>query len=149
MSQKCEKEQDSLISVCTSGYETLKTDTQNSESSEKEPNSLTSFVDNDKIETQTSECTKEHDSLTSIGESSGYDSFRYRADEQEEGDGFAEENFWKYTEVGECIQEYDSEIPVSRCWRSSAETIIGKCFIFITYLRFAFKSRDLAMSFIS
>lgn len=108
------KEQDSLISVCTSGYETLKT----SDTSEKEPHSLTSL--NVEEESKASE-GKEHDSLTSIGESSGYDSFRYKDGDDE---AFAEDIF-RRSFSKERTREYE-EVPLVRSWRARAESIIGK-----------------------
>lgn len=113
------KEQDSLIS-CTSGYET-----KTSYSSENQPHSLTSLNEQDetKIE-QTSEVLneiKEHDSLTSLGESSGYESFKYK--EGEDSEGFAEELFRK-SFVRREIKEQQGE-PLIKNWRASAESVIG------------------------
>ncbi|KAJ8711841.1 hypothetical protein PYW08_008795 [Mythimna loreyi] len=116
------KEQDSLIS-CTSGYET-----KTSDSSEKEQHSLTSL--NEQMNEQESEVKTEmvnegkeqHDSLTSTGESSGYESFKIYKDV--EGDeGFAEELFRRSFAKQE--REYEGEVPVIRSWRASAESIIG------------------------
>ncbi|XP_075984477.1 FHIP family protein GJ17503-like isoform X2 [Anticarsia gemmatalis] len=113
------KEQDSLIS-CTSGYET-----KTSDSSENQPHSLTSLNEQDEAKNeQTSEVLnegKEHDSLTSLGESSGYESFRYK--EGEDSEGFAEEVFRKSLGKREA-REFDGE-PLVRNWRASAESIIG------------------------
>ncbi|KAI5645824.1 retinoic acid induced 16-like protein domain-containing protein [Phthorimaea operculella] len=119
------KEQDSLISLWTGGYDTQKT----SDSSEKEQLSLTSLnetVDADKTNDALEGNGKEHDSLTSIGESSGYDSFRYKAEEGEEGEGFAEESFRRSFSKGatERARHYHSELP-ARSWRAQPETIIG------------------------
>lgn len=112
--QSTGREQDSLVSVCTSGYDTLKT----SETSEKEPHSLTSLN-----EEKTGE-GKEHDSLTSFGESSGYDSLRFRNEDNEDSDIYAEESFLKsFVKVPSSV--VDEEVPV-RSWRVSAESIIGK-----------------------
>ncbi|CAH0731765.1 unnamed protein product, partial [Brenthis ino] len=189
------REQDSLVSLCTSGYNTLKT----SDTSEKEPHSLNSLnelvenkvseknstgdeckineydaiksdsekehhslgslsdVDHSKVlETQCKENdknktsdekelsssflndvsnkeqnevneTKDHDSLTSIGGSSEYDSFRYRLDDNED-EGFAEDsfrkNFAKNDVSSRDVREYD-EVSTIRNWRASAESIIG------------------------
>lgn len=121
------KEQDSLISVCTSGYETLKT----SDTSEKGPPSLTSLNENGEIDKGTNEHQNgdsKHDSLTSIGESSGYDSFRYKTEEGEDSEAFAEESFRRNIGKPERGREYD-EVPLVRSWRSSAEYIIGKVLI--------------------
>ncbi|XP_049885579.1 FHIP family protein GJ17503 isoform X2 [Pectinophora gossypiella] len=119
------KEQDSLISVCTSGYDTLKT----SDTSEKEPLSLTSLNDNVDNENKTCESQdsngKEHDSLTSIGESSGYDSFRYKTEESDENEAFAEDSFRQSVTKTEQVREYNGEMPLIRSWRASAESIIG------------------------
>lgn len=164
----------SLVSICTSGYNTLKTsDTSEKEQhslsslneenkekiikandetksdSEKEQNSLSSLIEIcDKVETpcrskvygkelnltflnDVVRCENEHDSLTSIGESSGYDSFRYRLEDNDD-EGFAEETFRKrflknghsHSEDG---KEYD-EVSGLRNWRVSAESIIGELF---------------------
>lgn len=117
------KEQDSLVSLSTSGYCTLK----NSDTSEKEPHSLNSLVE--VVETgkeATQQCTSDskHDSLTSIGESSGYDSL-YRVEDNED-EGFAEESFRKSfvkADVGEC-----DDVPCIN-WRASADTLIGEYLI--------------------
>ncbi|XP_072933245.1 FHIP family protein AGAP011705-like isoform X2 [Epargyreus clarus] len=112
--QSSGREQDSLVSVCTSGYDTLKT----SETSEKEPHSLTSLN-----EEKTGE-SKEHDSLNSFGESSGYDSLRFRNEDNEDSDTYAEESFWKsFVKVPPSVM--DDEAPSVRSWRVSAESIIG------------------------
>ncbi|CAH2095477.1 unnamed protein product [Euphydryas editha] len=116
------REQDSLVSVCTSGYDTLKT----SDTSEKEPHSLNSLnevAENSKVIEQQCNETKDSDSLTSFGESSGYDSFKYRVDENED-DGFAEDSFRKSFVKSTDTRMYD-EVPSVRNWRVSAETIIG------------------------
>ncbi|XP_026332235.1 UPF0518 protein GF15501 isoform X3 [Hyposmocoma kahamanoa] len=117
------KEQDSLISVCTSGYDTLKT----SDTSEKEPSSLTSLNENGETEKGTNDhqnSDSKHDSLTSVGESSGYDSFRYKTEEGEDSEAFAEEAFKRSIGKPERAREYD-EVPLVRSWRASAESIIG------------------------
>lgn len=119
--QNAGKEQDSLISVCTSGYETRKT----SDTSEKEPPSLTSLQENGETDKGTNEhqnSDSKHDSLTSIGESSDYCGFRYKT---EEGEDFAEEAFKRSITKPERVREYD-EVPLVRSWRASAESIIGK-----------------------
>lgn len=108
---KSEKEQDS-------GYETLKSDAPNSDSSEKEMHSLSSLVDIDKIDSK-------HNSLTSCGESSGYESFKYRGEEVEEVEGYVEDNFWKCTSKGHAIRVFDGFIPPTRMWKDGAENIIG------------------------
>lgn len=118
------KELDSLISVCTSGYETRKT----SDTSEKEPSSLTSLNENGETEKGTNEhqnSDSKHDSLTSIGESSGYDSFKYKAEDREDSEALAEEAFKRSIGKPERLGEYD-EVPLVRSWRASAESIIGK-----------------------
>ncbi|KAJ2954859.1 hypothetical protein O0L34_g3177 [Tuta absoluta] len=118
------KEQDSLISLWTGGYDTQKT----SDTSEKEQLSLTSFneTDADKTNDALDGNGKEHDSLTSIGESSGYDSFRYKAEEGDESEGFAEDSFRR--SFSKCAPErprpYHTEVP-PRNWRAQPETIIG------------------------
>lgn len=66
-----------------------------------------------------------HDSLTSLGESSGYDSFRYKTEEGEDSEAFAEESFKRNVGKPERVREYD-EVPLIRSWRASAESIIGK-----------------------
>ncbi|XP_045503869.1 FHIP family protein AGAP011705 isoform X1 [Colias croceus] len=110
--------EDSLVSICTSGYETFKT----SDTSEKE-HSLNSLVEEKEEEKEIGlekeEGIKEHDSLTSFGESSGYDSFKYR----EECEGFAEDSFRKSFDKGG-DDGSDCEVPV-RSWRINVETIIG------------------------
>ncbi|CAK1545484.1 unnamed protein product [Leptosia nina] len=102
---------DSLVSICTSGYETLKT-SEKSDSSEKEHslNSLTEEKDE-----------KEHDSLNSFGESSGYDSFLNKEDPDE---GFAEDSFRKSfeKELEDIIDRCDAPV---RSWRVNADTLIG------------------------
>ncbi|CAH0596429.1 unnamed protein product [Chrysodeixis includens] len=114
------KEQDSLIS-CTSGYET-----KTSDSSEKEQHSLTSLNESElkseqqEVNEQQNE-GKEHDSLTSTGESSGYESFKYK--EVDGDEGFAEELFRRSFAKRE--REFDGEVPLIRSWRASAESIIG------------------------
>ncbi|XP_059051686.1 FHIP family protein AGAP011705-like [Achroia grisella] len=115
------KEPDSLIS-CTSGYDTLKT----SDTSEKEQHSLTSLVENieEKPCEQVSE-VKDHDSLTSVGESSGYESFRYRLEESEENEGYAEESFRKIFSKSMNDESYEAEMSPVKSWNSSAESIIG------------------------
>lgn len=115
------KEQDSLIS-CTSGYDTLKT----SDTSEKEQHSLTSLVEiiEEKSTEQVTE-EKDHDSLTSIGESSDYESFRYRLEESEDNEEFAEESFKKIFSKSENNVTYESEVPSVKSWKTSAESIIG------------------------
>ncbi|XP_068619966.1 FHIP family protein GH13096-like isoform X2 [Battus philenor] len=131
-SQIAGKEQDSLISVCTSGYDTLKT----SGTPDKEPHSLTSLEETESpkneqnIEQQnvndhhTSEI-KDHDSLTSIGECNGYESFKFRIEESEDGESFAEDSFRKSFTKERNGKEYDMEAASYRCWRASAESIIG------------------------
>lgn len=110
------KEQDSLIS-CTSGYET-----KTSDSSEKEQHSLTSLNEQEsEVKTELNE-VKEHDSLTSTGESSGYESFKYKEGEGDEG--FAEELF-RRSFVKKEDNGYEGEVPLIRSWRASAESIIG------------------------
>ncbi|XP_022815359.1 UPF0518 protein GF15501-like isoform X1 [Spodoptera litura] len=110
------KEQDSLIS-CTSGYET-----KTSDSSEKEQHSLTSLNEQEnEVKTELNEL-KEHDSLTSTGESSGYESFKYKEGEGDEG--FAEELF-RRSFVKKEDNGYEGEVPLIRSWRASAESIIG------------------------
>lgn len=173
--------QDSLVSLCTSGYNTLKTsDTSEKEQhslsslneetkilekqikvndemksdSDKEQNSLSSLneiCDNTKIETQCRSKTEgkelnltfltdvsskfdndNHDSLTSVGESSGYDSFRYRLEDNED-EGYAEDSFRKQFLKSNLIQDvkdYD-EVSGLRSWRVSAESIIGIIFILV------------------
>uniref|UniRef100_A0A2A4K0J7 FHF complex subunit HOOK-interacting protein C-terminal domain-containing protein n=1 Tax=Heliothis virescens TaxID=7102 RepID=A0A2A4K0J7_HELVI len=109
------KEQDSLIS-CTSGYET-----KTSDSSEKEQHSLTSLNEQEtEVKTEQPSEGKEHDSLTSTGESSGYESFKYK----DVDEGFAEELFIK-SFVKRDAREYEGEVPLIRSWRASAESIIG------------------------
>lgn len=118
------REQDSLVSVCTSGYDTLKT----SDTSEKEPHSLNSLnevAESSKVMEQQCNETKDSDSLTSFGESSGYDSFKYRVDDNED-DGFAEDSFRKSFIVKNSDTTMYDEIPSVRNWRVSAESIIGK-----------------------
>ncbi|KOB78621.1 Uncharacterized protein OBRU01_02111, partial [Operophtera brumata] len=98
------KEQDSLISVCTSEYDTLKT----SDTSEKEQHSLTSLTD--VVETDVKvEVNGNHDSLISIGDSSDYESFKNY------DDVFAEDMFRKRIERVEETREYE-EMAV-RSWR--------------------------------
>lgn len=200
------REQDSLVSLCTSGYNTLKT----SDTSEKEPHSLNSLnelaenkvseknstddecktneydatkSDSEKehhslgslsevyskvLETQCKENdtnkaseekelsssflnevnkeqneaneTKDHDSLTSIGESSEYDSARYRFDDNED-EGFAEDSFRKNFAKNDVslrdVREYD-EVSAIRNWRASAESIIGEYFLFFFFLKSVF-----------
>lgn len=131
------KEQDSIISVCTSGYGTLK----NSDTSEKEPPSLTSLNEAEgDSKTATSEHTsdaKQHDSLTSIGESSDYDSFKYKADDVDSSEVFAEDSFRKCFGKTEGVREYENEVPLVRSWRASAESIIGEYIKFrLIYCRF-------------
>ncbi|XP_039759985.1 UPF0518 protein GJ17503 isoform X2 [Pararge aegeria] len=117
------REQDSLVSLSTSGYDTLK----NSDTSEKEPHSLNSLnevAESHKVADQQCETndSKDHDSLTSFGESSGYDSFRYRVDDNED-EGFAEESFRK-SFVKCCDVRNDDEVP-SVNWRASADSMIS------------------------
>ncbi|XP_034836130.1 FHIP family protein GJ17503-like isoform X1 [Maniola hyperantus] len=119
----CSREQDSLVSLSTSGYGTLK----NSDTSEKEPHSLNSLnevAETSKVVDQQCESndSKDHDSLTSIGESSGYDSFRYRMDGDED-EGFAEESFRKSVVKCSDVRDYDDAPAVN--WRASAGTLIG------------------------
>ncbi|KAL0868371.1 hypothetical protein ABMA27_007888 [Loxostege sticticalis] len=109
------KEQDSLIS-CTSGYDTLKT----SDTSDKEPHSLTSLLEQE-TEKANQMDEKEGDCL-SVGESSDYESFRYKEDNEDEG--FAEESFRKCFDKDNAV-EFDGEVPLVRSWRASAESIIG------------------------
>ncbi|XP_060805971.1 FHIP family protein GJ17503 isoform X2 [Amyelois transitella] len=125
------KEMDSLVS-CTSGYDTLKT----SDTSEKEQHSLTSLSehvevknDNDNTSNKSVSFEEKHSdtsvkndnvSETSLGESD-YESFRFKEFEDE---GFAEESFMKSIE-DEKVQEFESEVPLARNWRASAESIIG------------------------
>ncbi|KAJ0172140.1 hypothetical protein K1T71_012113 [Dendrolimus kikuchii] len=111
--------EDSLISICTSEYDTLKT----SESSEKEQHSLTSLTENVEPEMKIADNenqtdTKEHDSLISVGDSSDYESFKYKDDE----DGYAEDLFRK-SFVHDEICEGESEMP--RSWKATAESIVG------------------------
>ncbi|CAB3233314.1 unnamed protein product [Arctia plantaginis] len=117
--QTLTKEQDSLIS-CTSGYET-----KTSDSSENQPHSLTSLNEQDEAKNEpVSEVLnegKEHDSLTSLGESSGYESIKYK--EGEDSEGFAEELFIKSVRKKE-VTEYNGE-PLARNWRASAESSVG------------------------
>ncbi|XP_045454423.1 FHIP family protein GH13096-like [Melitaea cinxia] len=117
------REQDSLVSVCTSGYDTLKT----SDTSEKEPHSLNSLnevAESSKVMEQQCNETKDSDSLTSFGESSGYDSFKYRVDDNED-DGFAEDSFRKSFVIKNSDTTMYDEVPSVRNWRVSAESIIG------------------------
>ncbi|RVE49313.1 hypothetical protein evm_006026 [Chilo suppressalis] len=109
------KEQDSLIS-CTSGYDTLK----NSDTSDKEPHSLTSLLEQETEKVNAD--LKEQDSV-SLGESSDYESFRYKEDNDEEN--FAEDVFTKSVDRVENPVEYDGEVTLVRSWRASAESIIG------------------------
>ncbi|XP_052744395.1 FHIP family protein AAEL005291 isoform X2 [Bicyclus anynana] len=118
------REQDSLVSLSTSGYGTLK----NSDTSDKEPHSLNSLIevtDGNKEVNQQCDAndSKEHDSLTSIGESSGYDSFLFcRADDAED-EGFAEASFMK--SFVKCCDDRDcDEAPVVN-WRASADSLIS------------------------
>ncbi|CAK1594025.1 unnamed protein product [Parnassius mnemosyne] len=139
------KEQDSLISVCTSGYDTLKT----SGTPDKEPHSLTSLLeetestknvneqqnvndqqnvsDQQNCNDQQNSEGKDHDSLNSVEESSGYDSFKFRMEENEEGESYAEESFRKSFTKEKSGSEglYEGETVSIRCWRASAESIIG------------------------
>ncbi|XP_063832443.1 FHIP family protein GH13096 isoform X1 [Ostrinia nubilalis] len=108
------KEQDSLIS-CTSGYDTLKT----SDTSDKEPHSLTSLLEQETE--KANQLEKEGDSL-SVGESSDYESFRYKDDNEDEG--FAEESFRKYFDKENAV-EFNGEVPLVRSWKASSESIIG------------------------
>ncbi|KPJ18537.1 UPF0518 protein GF15501 [Papilio machaon] len=125
------KEQDSLISICTSGYDTLKT----SGTPDKEPHSLTSLLEETESPKNVTESndhqsppdqnteSKDRDSLTSNGESSGYDSFKFRV--EEDGEAFAEDSFRKSFSKERNGREYDSDAASFRCWRASAESIIG------------------------
>jgi hypothetical protein len=115
--REANNKQDSLIS-CTSGYDTLKT----SDSSEKEPHSLTSLLEQETEKVNAD--LKEQDSV-SVGESSDYESFRYKED-GDENEGFAEDIFKKSFEKVEPVTGYESEVPLVRSWRASAESIIGK-----------------------
>ncbi|CAH2054269.1 unnamed protein product, partial [Iphiclides podalirius] len=102
------REQDSLISVCTSGYGTLKT----SGTPDKEPHSLTSLLDEDGTRGEQSGDGKEQDSITSDGAC---------CDDAEQ---FAEDSFMRGLakhRSGEC----EVETPSVRCWRASAEAVIG------------------------
>lgn len=113
--------EDSLISICTSEYDTLKT----SETSEKEQHSLTSLTENVEPElkiavNENQAENKEHDSLISIGDSSDYESFKYKGDDDE---GYAEDSFLKnfsHEEVSE------NEVEPPRSWNASAESIVGE-----------------------
>ncbi|KAG7309133.1 hypothetical protein JYU34_005055 [Plutella xylostella] len=118
------REPDSLISICTSGYETLKT----SDTSEKEPHSLTSLVEDIEpallIEMLKSnaDLNKELDSLTSFG-SSGDDSLKCRLDDEDSG--FSEDLFAKtIRKVESGGRHFDGDVPM-RSWRASAESIVG------------------------
>lgn len=167
--------QDSLVSLCTSGYNTLKTsdmsekeqhslsslneenkvlekqikvNDETKSDSDKEQNSLSSLneiCDTTKVETPCRSKTEgkglnltfltdvnskfdndNHDSLTSVGESSGYDSFRYRLEDNED-ERFAEDSFRKRFLKSSLIQDvkdYD-EVCGLRNWRVSAESLIG------------------------
>lgn len=141
------KEQDSLIS-CTSGYDTLKT----SDTSDKEPHSLTSLNENERVNEQEDRLNEQEDRLNeqegrlneqedklnhntkedniSVGESSDYESFRYRSEENEESEGFAEDSFREcLTKSESSVREYDGGVPLVKSWRASAETIIGECIL--------------------
>lgn len=130
------KEQDSLISICTSDYDTLKT----SETSEKEQHSLTSLtaclstLNGDETKHIDSSDVKDRDDLSmnqasdvkdadnvSIGESSDYESFKYKS--EEDGDNFAEDLFRKSFQKVQNNRLY--EVPLVRNWRASVESIIG------------------------
>lgn len=115
------KEQDSLISICTSEYDTLKT----SDTSEKEQHSLTSLTENVDIDIKI-DC-KDLDSLLSVGESSDYESFKYNDE-----DSFAEDLFRKRIDLNRVEESRYEEIPVVRNWRASAETVIGKYILLIS-----------------
>ncbi|XP_041983152.1 FHIP family protein CG3558 isoform X2 [Aricia agestis] len=104
------KEPDSLISICTSGYDTIKT----SEASEKEAHSLNSLNEAEKNGME----DKEHDSLTSISDE--FDSFRFRDDDDE---GFCEDSFMKSIAKTPEDKSYE-EVHYLSC-RVSADTIIG------------------------
>ncbi|XP_063548322.1 FHIP family protein AGAP011705 [Cydia strobilella] len=105
------KEQDSLISNCTSGYDTLKT----SDTSEKEPHSLTSLNEADEQEQQdVNGDGKDRDSLISTGSDS---------DKNEE---FVEDSFRM------CFLKMDrdyEEVPVIKNWvaggRVSPASLVG------------------------
>ncbi|CAF4880714.1 unnamed protein product [Pieris macdunnoughi] len=113
---------DSLVSICTSGYDTFKT-SEKSDTSEKE-NSLNSLTE----EKEGKECLeekqqvideKENVSLNSFGETSGYNSFlKVDCDE-----GFAEDSFRKSFEK-EPEEFSEGEVPVGS-WRVSTDSIIG------------------------
>ncbi|XP_053615503.1 FHIP family protein GJ17503 isoform X2 [Plodia interpunctella] len=126
------KELDSLIS-CTSGYDTLKT----SDTSEKEPHSLTSLNENEEkqekeidFEEKIEKDVTDSVSVNSVNDEekndvsefeSDYDSFRFKESEDE---GFAEESFMKSIKDVDA-QEFDNEVPLVRSWRASAESVIG------------------------
>ncbi|XP_073959855.1 FHIP family protein AGAP011705-like isoform X2 [Choristoneura fumiferana] len=101
------KEQDSLVSICTSGYDTLKT----SDTSEKEPHSLTSLNEAENVDNENSDA-KDRDSLISIGSDS------------DKNDEFVEDVFRMcFMKVEE--REYDGEPNLIRSWRASAESLVG------------------------
>ncbi|XP_050679290.1 FHIP family protein AGAP011705 isoform X2 [Leptidea sinapis] len=108
------REQDSLVSICTSGYETLKT----SDTSDKEPHSLNSLIDG---ADKNYEETKELDSLSF--ESSGYDSFKYKDYCELSDTVYSEDSFRKCFEKSQ-DSVGDIEMPL-RSYRIGAETMIG------------------------
>lgn len=139
------KEQDSLISICTSDYDTLKT----SETSEKEQHSLTSLtaclstLNGDETKHIDSSDVKDRDDLSmnqasdvkdadnvSIGESSDYESFKYKS--EEDGDNFAEDLFRKSFQKVQNNRLY--EVPLVRNWRASVESIIGQFYSMETFV---------------
>ncbi|CAH0760634.1 unnamed protein product [Diatraea saccharalis] len=109
------KEQDSLIS-CTSGYDTLK----NSDTSEKEPHSLTSLLEQ---ETEKVNADLKEQDCVSLGESSDYESFRYK--EENDDDNFVEDIFKKSFYRIDNAMEFDGDMTSVRSWKASAESIIG------------------------
>lgn len=112
--------EDSLISICTSEYDTLKT----SESSEKEHHSLSSLNENVESDAKLTSNEnhvdgKEHDSLISFGDSSDYESYKYKGDDDE---GYAEDLFRKsFVDEVQCEREFEPP----RSWKASAESIVG------------------------
>lgn len=88
-------------------------------------NSLNEVAESSKVMEQQCNETKDSDSLTSFGESSGYDSFKYRVDDNED-DRFAEDSFRKSFIVKNSDTTMYDEVPSVRNWRVSAESIIGK-----------------------
>ncbi|XP_061379790.1 FHIP family protein GJ17503-like isoform X2 [Danaus plexippus] len=132
------REQDSLVSLSASGYDTLK----NSDTSEKEAHSLSSL--NEAVENRSDNNeTKDQDSLTSMGESSGYDSFLYRVDDQDD-EGFSEDSFKKsIISVKQEVREYEEPV---KSWRVSAETIIGPLLASLLRKSASFLESELAVA---